>query len=59
LKFAQGLVKAAGVAARADGNEREQPRIARGVFAHGGSREAAQLRQGVVEDVGQPVAVGD
>jgi hypothetical protein len=59
LEPVEGLVEVTGVAACADGDQREQPRIARGVLPRGGGSEAAHLRQGVVEDVRQPVAVGD
>ena len=59
LKPVEGLVEVAAVAARADGNQREQVRIARSIGAHGGGAEATHLRQRVVEDVGQAVAVGD
>ena len=49
----------AGIAARAHRDERQQPRIAGRVAARGGRDEAADLRQGVVEDVGQAVPVFD
>ena len=58
-ELVEGLVEMAGVAARADGDERQQPRIAGRVGACGGGHEAAHLRQGVVEDVGQAVPVFD
>ena len=55
----EGLVEMAGIATRADGDERQQPRIAGCVGARHGGNEATHLRQGVVEDVGQTVAVLD
>ena len=55
----EGLVEVTRIAACADGDQREQPRIARSVLPRGGGGEAAHLRQGVVEDVGQTVAVLD
>ncbi|MBO0942445.1 hypothetical protein J1N44_12220 [Acidovorax temperans] len=38
------LVKVTRIAACADGDQREQPRIARRVLTHGGGGEAAHLR---------------
>ena len=54
-----GQVKVAGIAPRADGDQREQPRVVRGVRPLGSGQEAAYLRQRVAEDVGEPVAVPD
>jgi hypothetical protein len=59
LEPVEGLVEVTRVAACANGDQREQPGIARRVLPRGGGGEAAHLRQGVVEDVRQPVAVGD
>ena len=59
LEPVEGLVEMAGIATRADGDQGEQPCVAGGVLARRGGHKAAHLRQGVVEDVRQPVAVGD
>jgi hypothetical protein len=59
LEPVEGLVEVTRIAARADGDQREQPRIACRVLPHGGGSEAAHLRQGVVKDVRQAVAVLD
>jgi hypothetical protein len=58
-ELVEGLVQMAGIAARANGDERQQPRIAGRVASRRGGHEAAHLRQGVVEDVGQAVPVFD
>lgn len=55
----KGLVEVAGIATGADGYEREQSSITSRVGACCGSDETAHLCQGVVEDVGQPVAALD
>ena len=49
----------AGIAARADGNHGQQPCIAGRIGARRRCDEAAHLRQRVVEDVWQAVAVLD
>ena len=55
----EGLVEVMRIAACADGDQREQPGIARRVHPRGGGGEAAHLRQGVVENVRQAVTVID
>ena len=55
----EGLIEVAGVTAGADRHQREPARIARGIGPRGGADETAHLRQGVVEDVRQAVAVLD
>src|SRR5579884_2633318 len=55
----EGLVELARVAAGADSDQRQQSGVPCGVGPGRGRHEAAQLRQRVVEDVGQSVAVVD
>ena len=52
-------IEVMGVTAGADRHQREPARIARGIGPRGGADETAHLRQGVVEDVRQAVAVLD
>ena len=59
VQSVQGLVKLAGLATRADRNQRQQPRITRRIAPAGRRHECAQLPEGIAEDVGQPVAVLD
>ena len=53
------FVEVFGVAPAANGDQGQESGIARAVQARAGSRKALQLRQRVVQDVGQPVAVPD
>lgn len=55
----EGLVEVAAIPSGADRHQREPARIARGIGPRGGADETAHLRQGVVEDVRQAVAVLD
>ncbi len=48
----QRLVQVAGIAARADGHERQQTSVARRVGPFAGRQEAADLAERVVQDVG-------
>ncbi|WOO30957.1 hypothetical protein [Diaphorobacter limosus] len=59
LKSLERLVEMAGVTARGRGHQGQQARIPHCIAAHRGCHKAAQLRQGVVEDVRQPMPVGD
>jgi len=52
-------IEVMGVTAGADRHQGEPARIARGIGPRGGADETAHLRQGVVEDVRQAVAVLD
>ena len=56
---AEGLVEVAAIPSGTDRHQREPARIARGIGPRGGADETAHLRQGVVEDVRQAVAVLD
>lgn len=55
----EGLVEVAGIATGAKRDQRQQPRIARGVLAAHGRQKTAHLRQRVVVDVGEAVTVAD
>jgi hypothetical protein len=53
------LIEVFGVTPAANGNQGQELGITRAVHSHAGSRKTFQLRQRVVKDVGQPVAVVD
>jgi hypothetical protein len=53
------LIEVFGVAPTANCNQGQELGITRAVHAHNGICKALQLRQRVVQDVGQPVAVLD
>jgi len=55
----QGLVKVFGITPGAHCNEGQQPRVSCAVLTVDGVQKALQLRQGVVQDVGEMMAVGD
>ena len=59
LKSVEGLVEMAGVTARRRRYQGQQARALQRIAAHRGRHKAAQLRQGVVEDVRQAVPVID
>ena len=53
------LIEVFGVAPATNGDQGQELGIAHTVHTHAGSRKTFQLRQRVVQDVGQPVAVPD
>lgn len=53
------LIEVFGVAPAANGDQGQELGIARTVQTHNGLCKTFQLRQRVVQDVGQPVAVRD
>jgi hypothetical protein len=53
------LIEVFDVAPTANGNQGQELGIARAVQTHNGLCKAFQLRQRVVQDVGQPVTVAD
>ena len=53
------LIEVFGVAPAANGDQGQELGITRAVHTYAGSSKPFQLRQRVVEDVGQPVAVRD
>ena len=55
----KSLIEVFGVAPAANGNQGQELGITRAVQARAGSSKTFQLRQRVVQDVGQPVAVPD
>lgn len=55
----EGLVQLAGVTPGADGDHREKTGLVGRLGARDCVQETAHLTQGVVEDVGKPVAVTD
>jgi hypothetical protein len=55
----EGLVEVAAIAAGAQGDQRQQARVVRGLKPADRRQEAAHLRQGVVVDVAESVAVAN
>ena len=55
----QGLVEVFGVTPACDRDQGQQTRVCGRLLPVDGIGEAARLRQGVVKNVGQTVAVGD
>ena len=53
------LIEVLGVAPAANGDQGQELGVTRSICAHAGSSKALQLRQRVVQDVGQPVTVPD
>ena len=53
------LIEVFGVAPAANGDQGQELGIAHTVHTRAGSRKTFQLRQRVVQDIGQPVAVPD